>query len=191
MKFLKFRFRLFAFFLVLAVFVSWPQMGRADLNPRMVDILITSNTQSVLLYARLLDGFKPEMESAILAGVPVVFVISVDVYQERTFPWDKKVSSREIRRAIKYDNLKKTFTITTNGNQAVSFSDYESAQKAMAELSGLAVVSLAELIKGHTYSAHIKVKLDKVKLPLSMEYVFFFVSLWDQETPLYNIRFSY
>jgi len=37
----------------------------------------------------------------------------------------------------------------------------------------------------------VKVKIDKVRLPLYMEYVFFFVSLWDTETPTYRQRFSY
>jgi hypothetical protein len=32
----------------------------------------------------------------------------------------------------------------------------------------------------------IKAKLDKVRLPLYMEYVFFFVSLWDFETDWYR-----
>jgi hypothetical protein len=169
-----------------------PLPARADINPRMVDILITSNTENVLLYARLVDCFKTEMESAILAGVPAIFTIEINVYQERSYLWNKNMVSREIRRMIKYDNLKKTFAISTNGQgQPVIFPDFESAQKAMAELSGISVVSMSQLARGHNYSVHVRVKMDKVRLPLSMEYVFFFVSLWDFETPLYKIRFSY
>ncbi len=180
------------FALIVLAHAFLPEPARADVNPRMVDILITSNTENVLLYARLIDCFKTEMESAILAGVPAVFTIALDVYQERSYLWNKKIVSREIRRTIKYDNLKKTFAITTNGQgQPVIFPDFESAQKAMAELSGISVVSMSPLARGHNYSVHIKVKMDKVRLPLSMEYVFFFVSLWDFETPLYKIRFSY
>jgi hypothetical protein len=37
----------------------------------------------------------------------------------------------------------------------------------------------------------IKAKLDKVRLPLGMEYVFFFVSLWDFETDWYKQRFMF
>jgi hypothetical protein len=166
--------------------------ARADTSPRMVDLLITSNTEKVLLYARLVNCFKPEMESAILAGVPAVFTIQLDVYQERSYLWDKNIASREIRRMIKYDNLKKIFLVTTNGDdQLAVFPDFQSAQKAMADLNGIPVISLSSLSKGSDYSAHVKVKMDKVRLPFKMEYVLFFVSLWDFETPLYKIRFSH
>jgi len=36
-----------------------------------------------------------------------------------------------------------------------------------------------------------KVKIDKVRLPLHMEYVLVFVSFWDFETAWYKQRFSY
>ncbi|MBP7341679.1 MAG: DUF4390 domain-containing protein [Smithellaceae bacterium] len=172
--------------------VSAPVAARADINPRMVDLLITSNTQNVLLYARLVDCFKKEMESAILAGVPAVFTLHLDVYRERSYVWDKHIVGKEIKRTIKYDNLKKTFSITTNGmTQPVVLPDFESAQKAMADLSGIIVIPISSLVRGNNYYVEVRVKMDKVRLPFSMEYVLFFVSLWDFETPLYKMRFSH
>jgi len=178
--------------LMIVVTVTKPVLVQADMEPRMTDILITNNTGNVLLYARLVDCFKKEMEAAILAGVPAVFTIQLDVYQERSYLWNKHIVSKEIRRIIKYDILKKIFSITTNGvNQPVIFQDFESAQKAMADLNEISVIPISYLDKGYNYHARIKVKIDKVRLPFNMEYVLFFVSLWDFETPLYKIRFSY
>ena len=178
--------------LVMVIMAAGAARLRADAEPRMVDLLITSNTKNVLLYARLVDCFKTEMESAILAGVPAIFTLRLDVYQERSNLWDKHIVSKEIHRTIKYDNLKKTFLITTNGmSQPVIFPDFESAQKAMADLNGISVIPLSSLSRGNNYRAQIQVKMDKVRLPFNMEYVLFFVSLWDFETPLYKIRFSY
>jgi len=182
----------FCLILIVIIPVSTAVSAKTDIQPRMVDILITSNTDNVLLYARLVDCLKKEMESAIMAGVPAVFTIAVDVYQERAYVWNRHIVSKEIQRTIKYDNLKKTFSITTNSHgQPVVFTDLESAQKAMAELSGIPVVPMAQLIRGQNYSVQVKVKIEKVRLPFSMEYIFVFVSLWDFETPLYKIRFSY
>lgn len=178
--------------MMILITVAGPLSVQADMAPRMTDILITNNTGNVLLYARLVDCFKKEMETAILAGVPAVFTIQLDVYQERSYLWNKHVVSKEIRRIIKYDNLKKIFSITTNSDsQPVILQDFESAQKAMADLNGISVIPISYLSKGHNYNARIKVKIDKVRLPFNMEYVLFFVSLWDFETPLYKIRFSY
>ena len=118
--------------------------------------------------------------------------LHLDVYQERSYIWNKHIVSKEIRRTIKYDNLKKIFSITTNGSsQPVIFSDFESAQKGMADLNGISVIPISYLSKGNNYYAGIRVKIDKVRLPFNMEYVLFFVSLWDFETPLYKIKFSY
>jgi len=188
-----FQSKLFGIFLCLVMTVTaMPFAAKAAIEPRMVDILISSNKHNVLLYARMVDCFKPEMEAAILAGVPAIFTLQLEVYQERSYLWDKQIISKEIRRTIKYDNLKKIFSITTNGNsQPVVLPDFAGAQKATADLNNISVVPLASLTKGNTYYAQFKVKIDKVRLPLYMEYVFIFVSLWDFETPLYKIRFSY
>jgi hypothetical protein len=167
--------------------------GKAQaIEPKITDITISSNAENVLVYAGLANGFKTEMESAILAGVPTVFTIQLNVYRVRSYIWDEKITSSEIKRTIKYDNLKKTFNILTDGDAAPTiFADFESGQKAMADLSGIVIVPLKELMKGNSYYLKMRVKIDKVRLPLHMEYVFFFVSFWDFETAWYKQSFSY
>ncbi|HAR48600.1 MAG TPA: DUF4390 domain-containing protein [Smithella sp.] len=184
--------RLFLIFLFLVFgFMALPMKVQA-IDPKITDILVTNNRESVLLYARLVNGFKPEMEMAILAGIPAVFTLQLEVYQERSLVWDKKITGHEIKRTMKYDNLKKIFSIYTNGNQQpVIFSDFESAQKAMTDFNGIIAVPLSSLTKGKNYYMLIKVKMDKVRLPLRMEYVFFFVSFWDFETAWNRQNFSY
>jgi hypothetical protein len=148
--------------------------------------------ENVLLYARLVNGFKPDMELAVLAGIPATFTMQLDVYQERSFSWDKKIFSQEIKRSIKYDNLKKTFSVSSsNKKEPVIFTEFESAQKAMADFNGIIAAPLSSLTKGKNYYVMIKVKMDKVRLPLHMEYVFLFVSYWDFETSWYRQNFSY
>jgi Domain of unknown function (DUF4390) len=162
------------------------------IEPEIKDILITNDIENVLLYARLVNGFKPDMELAVLAGIPATFTMQLDVYQERSFTWDKKIFSQEIKRSIKYDNLKKVFSVfSSNKKEPVIFTEFESAQKAMADFNGIIAAPLSSLTKGKNYYVMIKVKMDKVRLPLHMEYVFLFVSYWDFETSWYRQNFSY
>lgn len=183
------QFFIFLFFVF--GFMALPMRAQA-IEPKIADILVTNNRESVLLYARLVNGFKPDMEMAILAGIPAVFTLQLEVYQERSVVWDKKIASHEVKRTMKYDNLKKTFSIYTNGNaQPVVFSDMASAQKAMADFNGIVAVPLSSLTKGKNYYILIKIKMDKVRLPLHMEYVFLFVSYWDFETAWNRQNFSY
>ncbi|MEN6332527.1 MAG: DUF4390 domain-containing protein [Smithella sp.] len=182
---------IFIFLFVVSGCLGVGTQGRA-VEPTIKDIIITNNKENVLLYARVVNGFKTEMESSILAGAPAVFVLQLEVYQVRSVLWDKKIESFEIKRTIKYDNLKKTFSIFTNGYETPAvFPDFESAQKAMADLNGIPIVPLKKLVHGNNYYLMTKVKIDKVRLPLHMEYVFVFVSFWDFETAWYKQRFSY
>jgi hypothetical protein len=174
----------------LFVFIGLPSKSHA-IEPKITDILITNNEEKVLLYARLVNGFKTEMESAILAGVPTVFTLQLNVYQVRSYIWDRKISSNEIKRTIRYDNLKKTFSIYSDGDMGpVIFPDFESAQKAMADFNGIIASRMSILEKGKNYYLEMKIKIDKVRLPLGMEHVFFFVSFWDFETAWYRQNFT-
>jgi hypothetical protein len=174
----------------LFVFIGLPSKSYA-IEPKITDILITNNEEKVLLYARLVNGFKTEMESAILAGVPTVFTLQLNVYQVRSYIWDRKISSNEIKRTIRYDNLKKTFSIYSDGDLGpVIFPDFESAQKAMADFNGIIASRMSILEKGKNYYLEMKIKIDKVRLPLGMERVFFFVSFWDFETAWYRQNFT-
>ena len=191
MKKIKNNYQLVVLIALLVIFVGFPVNVHA-IEPKITDVLVTNDAENVLLYARLLNGFKPDMELGVLAGIPAVFTMQIEVYQERPLLWDKKIVNREMKRTIKYDNLKKTFSVFTNGKtEPVIFSDFESAQKAMTDFNGIIAVPLSLLVKGNNYYALMKIKMDKVRLPLHMEYVFLFVSLWDFETPWYQQRFSY
>jgi hypothetical protein len=71
------------------------------------------------------------------------------------------------------------------------FQDLESAKRAITELNGVVVAPVMQLQRYTPTYIMIKAKLDKVRLPLGMEYVFFFVSLWDFETDWYKQRFMF
>jgi hypothetical protein len=177
--------------LFLLIFIlSFPARNYA-LEPKIMDILITNDVENVLLYARLINGFKPEMELAILAGISTNFTMSLEVYEERPLLWDKKITEKEIRRTIKYDNLKKTFSIYSGKSEPAIFPDFESAQKVMSDFNGIIATPMSSLTKGRSYYVLIKVKMDKVRLPLHMENIFLFVSLWDFETSWYKQNFTY
>jgi hypothetical protein len=160
-------------------------------SPKIADFLITNDEEKVLLYARLVDGFKSEMKSEILAGVPQDVVLRVKVYEERPWwIWDKKINQSEIKRTIRYDNLIKTFTITTNGNpDPAVFPDLSSAQSAMADFNGVVVTSIIALKKGKNYYLKVKIIIERFRLPLGMEYIFSFVSYWDYTTDWYKQKF--
>jgi hypothetical protein len=175
-------------FLVLLVF---PHTVSAD-NATIRDLLVTNNASHLLVYARVTNCFTKEIEAAILAGVPTTFTFILELFQERSGWLDKKLIQMTLRHTIKYDNVKKLFYVSADGErEATAFPDFESAKRSMADLNGVPLVPLTALRKNAHYYVLSKVKLDKVRLPLHLEYLFFFVSLWDFETDWYREGFSY
>jgi Domain of unknown function (DUF4390) len=181
----RFIFLIFLYFLVF----SSPLPAE---NAEIQDLLVTNNASHVLVYARVTNCFTRDIEAAILAGIPTTFTFGLELFQERSGWLDKKLIRITVRHTIKYDNVKKLFHVSVDGEkEATSFPDFESAKRAMADLNGVPVVPLETLKKNEYYYVLIKAKLDKVRLPLHMEYVFFFVSLWDFETDWYREGFFY
>jgi hypothetical protein len=179
---------IFLIFSVLPVFT--PTLSAENAGIR--DLMVSNNANHVLVYARVTNCFTKDIEAAILAGVPTTFTFLLDLFQERSGWLDRKLSRTTVRHTIKYDNVKKLFLVSTDGEkEATAFPDFEGAKRAMADLNGIPIVQLRTLKKNEYYYVRIKAMLDKVRLPLHLEYVFFFVSLWDFETDWYQERFFY
>lgn len=161
-------------------------------NAGIRDFLVTNNANHVLVYARVMNCFTKDIEAAILAGVPTTFTFVVDLCQQRLWWLDRKVTRVTIKHTIKYDNVKKLlYVYFDDDKEPTSFQDFEGAKRAMADLNGVPIAQLKTLKRNEYYYVQIKAKLDKVRLPLHMEAVFFFVSLWDFETDWYREGFVY
>jgi len=128
--------------------------------------------------------FSQKMEEAITAGFPTTFNFFVKFYKRRLIK-DKKIAARRFRHTIVYDNLKDTFLIwLEETGREFEVQDLEEAKRYMQRVKELSVTKGEKLEKG-TYELAIKAELDPVKLPLRLESILFFVSLWDFETDWY------
>ncbi|MHB8092151.1 MAG: DUF4390 domain-containing protein [Syntrophales bacterium] len=158
----------------------------------IADLLVTNGQTNLLLYARVADCFNSEIEDAILAGVPTAFTFQIHLYKERSWFPNKKIINIEIHHTIKYDNVKKIFNVSVDNQKTwVNFPDFENAKRMMAEVNAVPLAGLGALTKNEYYLVKLKAKLDKVRLPLHLEYLFFFISSWDFETDWRQERFLF
>ncbi|MGV8081568.1 MAG: DUF4390 domain-containing protein [Syntrophales bacterium] len=164
----------------------------ATAKPLIRDILVTTKGEQVLLYGKVSDAFTPDMSAAVMAGLPVQFTFYAGIYQERSFWFDRRISGIEVNRTLKYDNLKKTFLVSSDGgSEPAVFQTLGEAKTAMSDLNGFSVAPVKTLSRNTEYYLIVMAKLNRVRLPLRLEYVFLFVSLWDLETPWHTYRFIY
>ena len=130
--------------------------------------------------------FNKKMEEAIQSGIPTTFNFFVKLYKTRSPLWGKKIVAHRFRHTLVYDTLKDTFRIwLEEKGKEIQVQDMEEAKQYMQRVEAFTVVNGQELTQGN-YKLSIKAELDPVKLPLSLEGILFFVSLWDFETHWYN-----
>jgi len=127
--------------------------------------------------------FTEKMEEAIQTGIQTIFTFYVQLYQKRTWWRDRKVASMEFHHTIQYDPIPKEYQVTLEekGSSIVT-SDFEEARRLMAKVEAVEIRPSSQLKPGVPGRIRIKAELDPVRLPLHLEYLFFFVSLWDFET---------
>ena len=157
------------------------------------DIVVTNNRDNLLVYFTVNNCFTADMNRAIESGLDTTFTFFVDLYERRDFWWDRKIKSIELGHSIKYDRLKRTYEVrlSENNDEIMRVKDFDKAKRLMSEVVSLKVIPIHELEKGGRYQLQLMAQLNKIKLPLYLHYVFFFLSLWDFKTDWYKVNFRY
>lgn len=177
---------------LLSVLIGIQNLAYAE-DARLANITVSNTRYDLLLYLNVEGAFRDEMKKAILSGVPATFSFFASLNRVKNFWFDGKIADMEITHTIKYDNLKKEFTITRSweDNDPKVTKSYEEAQKLMNEIDSLKIIPLNRLEKGKQYQLRVKAEFSKKTLPFYLHYVLFFVSLWDFETDWYAIDFIF
>ena len=162
-------------------------------NATLKNIIVTNTRDDLLIYLTVDGAFRENMETVISSGVPTTFSFFVNLYQNRGFWFDKKISELKILHTIKYDSLSNEYIVerSWDANTRRVMESIDEAKKLMAEIDSLKVVELNRLEKGSRYQIRTKAKLRKLTLPFYLHYVLFFVALWDFDTDWYTIDFIY
>ena len=161
---------------------------------RITDVIVTNTGDDLVLYFKVEGCFTEDLEQAILSGAPTGFTFLASLNQVRDFWWDKQLDSREVRHTVKFDTLKKEFSITRSedGGKQIVVQSFEEAKRAMAEVENLKLADMKTLKKNQRHQVRIKAELSRITLPLYLHYVFrFFLFLWDFETDWYATDFLY
>jgi hypothetical protein len=127
--------------------------------------------------------FTEKMDEAIQTGIKTVFTFYLHLYQKRKLWRDRKVASMQFHHTIEYDPIRGEYLVTLEENRSSHVtSNLEEAKRWMAKVEEVEVRPSSQLKPGIPTELRIKAELVPVKLPFHLEYLFFFVSLWDFET---------
>jgi hypothetical protein len=159
---------------------------------RLSNMVVTNTRDDLLLFMKVEGAFTENMKKAILSGVPATFHFIVALEKTRHFWMNREIAKVEISHTITYNPLKKEFTVERSWEKEPAVTDsLAEAEKLMTDVDSVKIASLGDLEKGARYKIRAKAELDKISLPLYLDYVLFFASLWDFETDWYTIEFYF
>jgi hypothetical protein len=179
-----------ALFLLIGLFPGPVRAERAVID----DVLITPTGDHLLLYCRVKNSFTQEMNRAILSGIATTFTYRIELYRKVDFWWDQELNNLTIDHTIKYNPLKQQFSVSSadrNSQTTTAVKDFDEAKILLTELNGIKLVETDRLRPDETYLLRVRAELNKVRLPLYLHYVLFFVSLWDFKTDWYEAALTY
>jgi len=167
---------------ILLFAVAFPLTEAKGVEALIEGLRIERESETIVVSFSVTNCFNKKMEEAIKTGIPTTFNFFVNLYKKRAIIWDKKIASHKFRHRIIYDNLKQDFRIwLQEKGKEIRVQDLEEAKRSMQLVEGFPVAKRQELDKG-IYELAAKAELDPVKLPLRLEGILFFVSLWNFET---------
>lgn len=162
-------------------------------NPEIKDIIVTTSDNDLLLFATVKNCFTQEMLEGVRNGIPIIFTYQLKLVKTSTTWIDTSLVESSVTHTMTFDSDKKEYRIAFSNQEGKSITtgNLDQAKQLMAELNGIKVIALTQLVHDAPYAIHFKVTLKKGSLPLGMHRVVPFSSLWDFETDWRTIEFRY
>ncbi|GBC62854.1 DUF4390 domain-containing protein [Desulfonema ishimotonii] len=180
------------FILIFCLLCFDPEPGFAK-GARLADIIVTNSRDTLVVYLKLEGGFSRKIQEAVFSGVPTTFSFFITLEEGRTFWTDRVLAETVLHHTIKYNSLKKAFTVTRSWDSGppVLVRSFEAARKLMTEVDGLRLIPLSRLTRGRRYTVSAKAKLSKITLPFYLRYLLIMASQWEFETDWHTIDLTY
>ena len=185
--------------LFITFFILFSYSESAFAEEAIVENVRVVHGDSVSLTFSINGAFTDDITQAINSGIPTSFTYLVKLYKVRAFFPDKQIKTFKFNHTVKYDNLKKEYIVTLDrkalGQEDVTLrvTDIEEMKKHMTSVEKISFIPNKPFESGYAYRLLVKAELDVVNLPLAviLDYMLFFVKLWDFETNWYEYKFTY
>lgn len=160
---------------------------------RLTDLAVTNSQNNLLVYLNVKGAFTEKIQKVIVSGVPTTFSFFITLDEVRTIWVNKNISEQTLTHTIKYDSLKKTFTIRRSWKEEkpIIVKSLKQARDLMTRIDAFSIIPLDKLEKGSRYRLSAKAKLSKMTLPFYLHYILMMASKWEFETDWHSIDFNY
>ena len=181
--------------IVALILLSASGLWAAQAKPHISDLMLHQGESHVLLSAQLVTELGDEMREVLTGGVPLTFSYRIRLTTRGSILGEKIVRRREVIHSLEFDPVKQLYMFTGEGygreNVVKTTKDEDVAMGWLTNILDWQLYPLKRLEKNMRYRVRVMATLRSVELPSVLGYLFFFTTIFNQETPWVQLDFSF
>jgi len=178
------RKNLISFLLLLILFAPKPLFATG--SERIRNVVTEVIDQEIVVTAELVDGFNRQIINDIHDGIPKDFYYYLLLKRKQKNWFDEEILAKTIRYTVKYDTLKKKYTIVQRDGERVvenTVDDIEAMKRIVTKIDRVKLAPTSFLRSRHRYYVSVKSQMKAAKLPFYVDYFLFFIPFLEIDTP--------
>jgi len=125
---------------------------------------IRAEEDGYYLNAEFQLALNPTLEEALQKGVPLYFVLELELARPRWYWFDEKVVSASTQYRISYNALTRQYRVSS-GLLTQTLNSLEEVERLLSRVTSRLVARRDQLARGATYEAAVRLRLDVNQLP--------------------------
>ena len=146
--------------------------------------VIDNGTLSVS--ADLIRWYNRNLQEDLNNGIPKDLYYYILLKKRQPGWFDEEVFSKTIKHTIKYDVLKKQYSITTRTDGQITqktVQSFEEMAPLISRIDHVKIETSVQLKTRHTYYVSVKAEMRATNVPFYLEYILFFIPALELDTP--------
>jgi len=175
--------------LIAAVFVllAWnPPRAHAG-DERIADLSATVIDNGTLtVSADLIRWYSRNLQEDLNNGIPKDLFYYILLKKRMPGWFDEEIFSKTIKHTIKYDVLKKQYSITTRSDGETvekTVESFDEMSQLISRIDRVKIETSVSLKPRQTYYVSVKAEMRATKVPFYLEYILFFIPALELDTP--------
>jgi hypothetical protein len=141
------------------------------------------------LSAEFTIDLGPRFEEAVSRGVPLNFVLEFVLSRPRWYWTQEHVAGRRIEYRLTYNALVRQYRLTTGATHQ-NFATLDEALQVLSRTQAVPVIPRSRVHVGETYTATVRLVLDKSQLPKPLQVDALDNREWKVDSKLLNWQFT-
>jgi hypothetical protein len=118
----------------------------------------------VLLFADFALSLNPTLEEALQKGIPLYFLLEVDIVRPRWYWFDDKVVQHATQYRVAWLPLTRQYRVSS-GLLSLTYDSLQEVERLIGRVNSRVIARSSELERGSRYDAVVRLRLDPNQLP--------------------------